>query len=89
MIGVVDLETAKTEDQPTGKTVKDTWLLRLPKDICDKEGFAEGTLVSVTIKDGGIQSTFIRPPSKKIQEISRKFIEDDRELHRRLKEIGD
>ncbi len=89
MIGVVDLEAVKTEDQPNGKTVKDTWLLRLPKDICDKEGFAEGTLVSVTIKDGGIQSTFIRPPSKKLQEISRKFIERDRELHRRLKEIGD
>ncbi len=89
MIGVVDLEAVKTEDQLKNQSVKDTWLLRLPKDICDKEGFAEGTLVSLTIKDGGIQSTFIRPPSKRLQEISRKFIEEDRELHRRLKEIGD
>ena len=89
MIGVVDLETVKTDDRQSGKSVKDTWLLRLPKDICDQEGFAEGTLVSLTIKDGGIQSTFIRPPSKKLQEVSRKLLEDDRELHRRLKEIGD
>lgn len=85
MIGVVDLETIKTDDN----SVKDTWLLRLPKDICDKEGFAEGTLVSLTIKDGGIQSSFIRPPSKKLQEISRTLLEKDHELHRRLKEIGD
>jgi hypothetical protein len=37
MIGVVDLEAVKTE----GNLVKDTWLLRLPKEICDQEGFAE------------------------------------------------
>ena len=89
MIGVVDLETVKTDDHQSGKSVKDTWLLRLPKDICDKEGFAEGTLVSLTIKDGGIQSTFIRPPSKKLREISTRLLDEDRELYRRLKEIGD
>lgn len=85
MVGVVDLESVKENDA----TVKDTWLLRLPKDICDKEGFAEGTLVSLTIKDGGIQSTFIRPPSDKLRKISSQILEKDRELHRRLKEIGD
>jgi hypothetical protein len=89
MIGVVDLETVKTDDSQNGKSVKDTWLLRLPKDICDKEGFAEGTLVSLTIKDGGIQSTFIRPPSNDLKEFSRRILEEDRELYRRLKEIGD
>ena len=89
MIGVVDLEEVKTDENLKDNRIKDTWLLRLPKDICDKEGFAEGTLVSLTIKDGGIQSTFIRPPSKKLREISERLIEEDREFHRRLKEIGD
>jgi hypothetical protein len=69
MIGVVDLEAVKTE----GNLVKDTWLLRLPKEICDQEGFAEGTLVSLTVKNGGIQSSFIRPPSNKLQEISQNY----------------
>lgn len=41
MFGVVDLETVISGDMPNGNAVKDTWLLRLPKDICDKEGFAE------------------------------------------------
>lgn len=85
MTGVVDLEVIETND----KIVQNTWLLRLPKEICDKEGFAAGTLVSLTVKDGGIQSSFIRPPSEKLLEISRKIIEKDRELHRRLKEIDD
>ena len=89
MIGVLDLEAVKTEDQQNSKSVKDTWLLRLPKDICDKEGFAEGTLVSLTIKDGGIQSTFIRPPSDNLKEFSRKIIDEDREFYQRLKAIGD
>jgi hypothetical protein len=43
----------------------------------------------LTIKNGGIQSSFIRPPSNKLQEISQTLLEKDRELHRRLKEIGD
>ncbi len=89
MIGVVDLESVKTVDGQNGESVKDTWLLRLPKDICDKEGFAEGTLVSLTIKDGGIQSTFIRPPSNDLKEFSRQILDEDHELYRRLKEIGD
>lgn len=89
MIGVVDLESVKTVDGQNGESVKDTWLLRLPKDICDKEGFAEGTLVSLTIKNGGIQSTFIRPPSNNLKEFSRRILNEDREFYRRLKEIGD
>ena len=36
MIGVVDLESVKTVDGQNGESVKDTGLLRLPKDICDK-----------------------------------------------------
>ncbi len=67
----------------------DTWIMRLPKEVCQREGLAENTLVSMTIKDGGIQTKFILPPSQKLQEISRQIIEKDRELHKRLKKIGD
>ncbi len=87
MVGIVDLETTQTNSDQV--SVKDTWLLRLPKDVCDQEGFAEGTLVSLTIKNGGIQSSFIRPPSKELQEFSRQILENDRKLFQRLKEIGD
>ena len=52
---------------------KDTWILELPKEICDKEGFAVGTLASLTVKDGAISGTFIHP-SQKAKESAEKFI---------------
>jgi hypothetical protein len=38
---------------------KNTWILEVPEEVCVREGFAKGTLVSLTIKDGAISSTFI------------------------------
>ncbi len=83
MNGVLDL--GKTE---IGANT-DTWIMRLPKEICEREGLAENTLVSMTIKNGGIQTKFIAPPSEKLQEISKQILKKDREFHQRLKEIGD
>ncbi len=83
MTGILELE--KTEIG----TDTDTWIMRLPKEVCRREGLAENTLVSMTIKNGGIQTKFIAPPAGKLQEISRRLLRKDRELHQRLKEIGD
>ena len=44
------------ELEKTVNTEKDTWILKLPKEVCDREDFAEGTLVSLTIRNGAIQS---------------------------------
>ena len=83
MVGVIELEkTGIAEDT-------DTWIIKLPKEVCRREGLAENTLVSMTIRNGGIQTKFIAPPSPKLQEIGRRILEKDRELHERLKEIGD
>jgi hypothetical protein len=68
---------------------KDTWILELPVEICRKEGFAEGTLVSLTIKNSGIQASFIKPPSKKLQEISERLLKENHKLYEELKRIGD
>jgi hypothetical protein len=86
------LELAIDEARQSGENgdaKKDTWILRLPKEICDREGFADGTLVSLTIKNSGINAKFIRPPSKEIQEISEQILEEDYELHKELKRLGD
>lgn len=83
MNGILELEKSEIE------TDADTWIMRLPKEVCRREGFAENTLVSLTIKDGGIQTKFFAPPSKKLQEVGKRILEKDRELFERLKEIGD
>ncbi len=52
------------ELEKTVNTEKDTWILKLPKEVCDREGFAEGTLVSLTIRNGAIQSSYIKPSAE-------------------------
>ena len=52
---------------------KDTWILELPEEICLREGFAAGTLASLTFKDGAIQGAFIHP-SEKAKQAAERFI---------------
>jgi hypothetical protein len=90
MSAVLELSIDKAQQNgENGKEEKDTWILRLPKQVCDREGFAEGTLVSLTIKNSGIDARFIRPPSKEIQEISERLKKKNIKLYEELKRIGD
>ena len=86
------IKTAKKKFENEGKTrsvVRNTWILEMPEEICDHEGLAHGTLVSLTIKDHGIQANFIRPPSKKLQAISKRLKSENHELYEELKRLGD
>ncbi len=84
------IETSETSNElKTVSIEKDTWILELPVEICRKEGFAEGTLISLTIKDNGIRASFIKPPSKKLQEISKRLLKENHKLYEELKRIGD
>jgi len=80
--------TKKGEFKKVG-TEKDTWILEVPSDVCEREGFAIGTLVSLTIKNNGIQAEFIRPPSKKLQAVSKQLLRKNRKLYDGLKRLGD
>ncbi len=83
MTGILELSKAKE------RVSVDTWIMGVPDEVCDREGLAKGTLVSLTIKNGGIQTEFIPPPSEKLKEASREILLKDRELHERLKAVGD
>ncbi len=52
------------ELEKTVNSEKDTWILKLPKEVCDREGFAVGTMVSLTIRNGAIQSSYIKPSAE-------------------------
>ncbi len=82
MIEVLELEK-------TANAEKDTWILKLPDEICQREGIAEGTMISLTYRNNGIQTSVIRPPSKELQDLADKILEEDRELFEELKRIGD
>ena len=63
----------KTDEMKTVKLEKDTWILEVPAEVCRKEGFAEGTLVSLTFRNSGIQTLYIHP-TKKAQKSAERFI---------------
>ena len=67
---------------------KDTWILELPEEICSREGFAEGTLASLTIKNGAINGTFIHP-SRKAQESAERFVSKYNNFMKEMEKIDD
>lgn len=82
------LGVEKRNELKTISFEKDTLILELPAEVCKREGFTEGTMVSLTFKDGGILSSIIRP-STEIENFVNQIIEEDSELHETLKRLGD
>ncbi len=81
------IETLEKRDElKTVKLQKDTWILEVPAEICQTEGFAEGTLVSLTFKNSGIQTSYIRPTEKAKQSAER-FIGKYGEFMKEIEEI--
>ena len=49
----------KTDELKTVSLEKNTWILEVPVEVCRCEGFAEGTLISLTFKDNVILTSYI------------------------------
>ena len=83
------LETLeKTDELKTVKIEKDTWILEVPAEVCEREGFAEGTMVSLTFKNGAIQSSYIRP-SAETENFLDRVVEEEKEYFEEIKRLGD
>ena len=76
----------KTDELKTIKQEKDTWILELPAEICRREGFADGTLVSLTFKDSGIQTSYIHP-SEKSKKSAERFVGKYGDFMKEMQEI--
>ncbi len=83
------LETLdKTNELKTVKLEKDTWILEVPPEVCRKEGFAEGTMISLTLKNDSISGIYLKP-SKEIDDFVNKVVEEEREYFEEMKRLGD
>lgn len=78
----------KTDELKTIKQEKDTWILEVPAEICRREGFAKGTLVSLTFKNSGIQTSYIHP-SEKSKKSAERFIGKYGDFMNEMQEIDD
>jgi hypothetical protein len=77
-----------SNDLKTISVEKDTWVMELPEELCLREGFAKGTLASLTVKKGAINGTFIHP-SQKAKESSQDFISKFGDFMQEMKKIDD
>lgn len=78
----------KTNELKTVSVEKDTWILEVPKEICQREGFAEGTLVSLTLANNSISAKYLKP-SKEIDDFVDSVIEEEKEYFEEMKRLGD
>lgn len=77
-----------SNDLKTVKVEKDTWILEVPKEVCEREGFAAGTLVSLTLSNNSISAKYLKP-SKEIDDFVDSIIENEKEFFEEMKRLGD
>jgi hypothetical protein len=83
------LETLeKTNELKTLAVQKDTWILEVPPEVCKKEGFADGTLISLTLKNDSISGVYLKP-LKEIEDFVSKVVDEEREYLEEMKRLGD
>ena len=87
MSQVVQLEKAAFGN--TSETYeRDTWIFELPVDVCRREGYPKGTMVSMTVRNGGVLTTIIHP-SAEVDQFVERLVKEDREFFEEMKRIGD
>jgi hypothetical protein len=82
----MSVTSEKSNELKTVSIEKDTWVMELPEELCSREGFAKGTLASLTVKNGSISGTFIHP-SKKAKESAERFINKYSNFMKEMEEI--
>lgn len=77
-----------TDELKTVSIKKDTWILEVPNEVCKNEGFPEGTLISLTLKNDSISGVYLKP-SKEIDDFVNRVVEEESEYFEEIKRIGD
>ena len=78
----------KTDKLKTVSIKKDTWILEVPKEVCENEGFPEGTMVSLTLRNDSISGVYLKP-SKEIDDFVSRVVEEESEYFEEMKRVGD
>ena len=79
--------TEKTNELKTLAVQKDTWILEVPPEVCKNEGFAEGTLISLTLKNDSISGVYLKP-SKEIEDFVSRVVDEELDYFDEIKQIG-
>lgn len=89
MAEILELEKVETEQKhELSEAQKNTWILKLPPEVCRREGYAEGTMISLTVKNGGIQTSIIKPDPR-AKESAERFIGKYGDFMKEMQQLGD
>ena len=78
----------KTNEIKTVSLEKDTWILEVPAEVCQREGFPNGTLISLTLKNDAILGEYLKP-TKEIDDFVNRIVKEDAEFFEEMKRLGD
>jgi hypothetical protein len=84
----MDKTLEKKDELKTVSIKKDTWILEVPPEVCRSEGFPEGTMISLTLKNDSISGVYLKP-SKEIDDFVEKVIAEESEYFEEMKRVGD
>lgn len=87
MSQVVQLDNVAFESA-SGTPEKDTWIFELPMDVCRREGYPERTMVSMTVRNGGVMTSIIHP-SADVDAFVERIAREDAEYFEEMNRLGD
>ena len=65
------------------------WVIEIPKEMAQAMGVAEGSLVVLYAKTGGLEVEILPPPSPELIESVRETYEEFKEAFEEMKRLGD
>ena len=66
-----------------------SWILEMPKEIAEKEGFSVGSRVVLTFENGNLKTEIIPPISEKTKKEVSRIIRKYDQTFQKLRENGD
>lgn len=85
---VLEIEQIEAEETQAAEPKWDSWTVKIPAEIIEAQGLAEGSLAVLTVRDGKIEGE-ITSPSSELSAISKRILEKRREAYEELKRLGD
>lgn len=85
---VLEIEQVETKESQKINRKWDSWTIEIPQEIVEAQGLTEGALVSLTYRNGRIETEIIIP-SARTKESLKRFVKNNREFLEEMKRLGD
>jgi hypothetical protein len=84
----ITMITTSDKELKTVSLEKDTWILEVPAEVCEREGFPAGTLISLTLKNDAVFGEYLKP-TQEIDDFVNRIAKEDAEFFEEMKRLGD